>query len=302
MTSATWRPLGVDTDEKREQYDALHDGIPDWMVAAYWRWVRKALTVDGIIQGRFGYERFPTLNAELAEEMCQTLRIPIQDVSAYPQTENQGSRLLDIAISSIRPHKEPLQIADYLLAHGGERVDDVELEELLKRSKSAWRVGTRSDRPGLERRVPAGVQVAADAVMAGSGDAGARLAEAWEALYGVNPDASKAYGLAIKAVEDVAVPIVSPRNNVATLGTVLRDMKNQDDWKLPMDREPTEAPSKDVILAMGRLLWHGQHDRHGGQPSAPGNVSIEEATVAVSLAVTLVQWFHAGLVVRTTTP
>ncbi|WP_392467043.1 hypothetical protein ACF3NS_14900 [Arsenicicoccus cauae] len=44
-----------------------------------------------------------------------------------------------------------------------------------------------------------------------------------------------------------------------------------------------------------RLLWH---DRHGGQPSAPSDVSIEEATVAVSLAVTLVNLFHAGVVVR----
>ena len=49
---------------------------------------------------------------------------------------------------------------------------------------------------------------------------------------------------------------------------------------------------------MARMLWHGQHDRHGGQPSAPGDVSMEEATVAVSLAVTLVNLFSAGLVER----
>lgn len=56
---------------------------------------------------------------------------------------------------------------------------------------------------------------------------------------------------------------------------------------------------------MMRMLWHGQHDRHGGQhdldggqPSAPGGGSVEEATIAVSLAVSRVQWFDAGLIRR----
>ncbi len=35
-------------------------------------------------------------------------------------------------------------------------------------------------------------------------------------------------------------------------------------------------------------LWHGQHGLYGGQPSAPGNVSQQEAIVAVTIAVGLV--------------
>lgn len=65
-----------------------------------------------------------------------------------------------------------------------------------------------------------------------------------------------------------------------------------------MDREHSKAPTAEVVLGMMRLLWHGQHDRHGGQPSAPGNVSYEEANVAILMAVTLVGWFDAGLVAR----
>lgn len=75
-------------------------------------------------------------------------------------------------------------------------------------------------------------------------------------------------------------------------------MESHGDWKLPMERQHAKAPSGAVVVGMMRMLWHGQHDRHGGQPSAPGNVSAEEATVAVGLAVTLVQWFDAGLVAR----
>lgn len=53
-----------------------------------------------------------------------------------------------------------------------------------------------------------------------------------------------------------------------------------------------------------RMMWHGQHDRHGGQVIDPGDlsVSMDETTVAVGLAVTLVQWFDAGLVRRPAMP
>ncbi|WP_315525531.1 hypothetical protein [Corynebacterium durum] len=41
MTSETsWRPLGIDSDEEIAEYDALHDGIPEWMYSALWEWVR----------------------------------------------------------------------------------------------------------------------------------------------------------------------------------------------------------------------------------------------------------------------
>ncbi len=133
-----------------------------------------------------------------------------------------------------------------------------------------------------------------------AGRAGVRLAKAWEELYGVVPNASEAYRLAILAVEDAAVPVVSPKSANATLGTVLKQIEDQKDWKLPMVREHPRAMSAEIVVQIMRMLWYGQHDRHGGQPSAPGNVSVEEATVAVSLAVTLVHWFNVGIVQRST--
>ncbi|HEX2857502.1 MAG TPA: hypothetical protein VHO26_08505 [Propionibacteriaceae bacterium] len=84
---------------------------------------------------------------------------------------------------------------------------------------------------------------------------------------------------------------------------MIAQMEKQGDWRLPMEREHGKAPSGDVIIALMRLIWHGQHDRHGGQPSAPGNVSLEEAKVAVSAAVTLINIFHENLPTRSqTTP
>lgn len=292
MTDEMWRPLGVDTEDEIAKYDALHDDVPGWMWAPLWRWIQASITVDK--RYRDGSGRFDWLDADLTDQMAQRLRIMMTILRPKTANTAAGVKAIDAAIQGLVAHRNPLQIADYLLANGGHaRPED--LEAVLKNSKSAWTVGVRAGRSGLLRRVPLGVQRAADAVMAGAGNAGIRLAKAWEALYGLDPDPSQAYRLAIQAVEDASIPVVSPRNDRATLGTVLRDIAQQGDWKLPMIREHTDAPSGDVLIGMMRMLWHGQHDRHGGDPSAPGNVSSEEATVAVGLAVTLVQWFDAGL-------
>lgn len=293
VSDETWRPLGVDTEDDIAAYDALHDGVPNWMQSSFWAWVRDAVTQYRSYSDGSG--RVAMLDTDLAEEMCQTLQIPLPDLRSRAVASATGQNQLKVAMEVLAKYRAPLQIVDYLLAHKG-RAKPEDLNALLERGKSAWRVGIRSGRPGLVRRVPTGVQIAADSVMARAGRAGVRLAKAWEELFGVVPNASEAYRLAILAVEDAAVPIVSPNSSKATLGTVLKQIEDQKHWRLQMDREHVNAPSGEVLVGMMRMLWHGQHDRHGGQPSAPGNVSKEEATVAVSLAVTLVQWFDAGLV------
>jgi hypothetical protein len=292
--SETWRPLGIEADEQVSTYDALHEGVPAWMDAPYWAWVRDSVTM--IRSYADGSGRIPMLDCDLAEAMCQTLRIPLPNLRLELGRDN-GSRQLRATIDALRSHSSPLQAADYLLAHGG-HADPEQLGDLLARSKSAYGVGRRSGHPGLVRRVPLGVQIAADSVMTRTGRSGVRLAQAWEELYGLTPNSSEAYRLAIKAVEDAAIPIVAPTSTLATLGTVLAQIESQGDWGLPMTREHPRAPSSDVLASAIRLLWHGQHDRHGGQPSAPGDVSFAEAQVALSLAVILVDWFSAGLASR----
>ena len=295
VTQETWRPLGVDTEDEVAEYDALHDGVPNWMWDAYWRWVQETLTIHR--RYRDGSGNVPMVREQLAEDLCQTLKIPLSNIRVQGVDLGAGKRQLSTVTGAVIDHPHPLQVADYLLAFAG-HANGEQLDAILARSKSAWRVGARAGRPALVRRVPVGVQVAADSVMARAGRAGNRLAKAWEELYGLEPDASAAYSLAIKAVEDAAVPVVSPTNERATLGTVLAQVEQQADWQLPMEREHDRAPSRDVLIGMMRMLWQGQHDRHGGQPSAPGDVSLEEATVAVSVAVTLVNLFDAGLVAR----
>jgi hypothetical protein len=228
---------------------------------------------------------------------AQTLKIAMPNIQPFEVSASAGYEQLKTVMSAVQKSEKGVVIADYLLAHA-EHSNADQLDGMLTRAKSVWTVGERAGRRALVRRVPRGVQDAADSVMARAGRAGVRLAKAWEELYGIEPNASAAYGLAIKAVEDAAIPVVSVANERATLGTVLAQMEQQADWTLPMGREHERAPSRDVLIGMMRMLWHGQHDRHGGQPSAPGDVSIEEATVAVSLAVSLVNLFHAGTIAR----
>jgi hypothetical protein len=293
VTEETWRPLDVDTEDKIAEYDALHDGVPIWLATPLWEWMRNTITVRR--RYKDGSGNFPMVREALVEGLCQTLRIGLPPIRMEENGLNEGQAQFRLVMEALTKSRKPLEIADYLVAHA-DPVDGEALDVVLTRSKSAWTVGERAGHVALVRRVPEGVQVAADSVMARAGRAGVRLAKAWEELYGIEPNASAAYGLAIKAVEDAAVPVVSPTNTGATLGTVLRHVEDQGDWQLPMEREHDRAPSREVLIGMLRLLWHGQHDRHGGQPSAPGDVSVEEATVAVSLAVTLVNLFSAGVV------
>lgn len=291
MTDETWRPLGTDDAEEIAAYDALHDGIPAWLNAPLWDWIRDQVTT--YVHGGYGGSGYVKLNVDLVEQMAQTLHFAIPSFRRGVGV----SQTIDNAIYALKQQDRTLQLVDYLLAHH-ESVQADALEALLVRNKSVWQVGTRAEKRGLVRRVALGVQAASDDIMLRSGHAGIRLAKAWEALYGIDPNPSEAYRLAIQAVEDAAVPVVSPSNGRATLGTVLKQLEDQHGWTLPMQREHVSASSIDVVIGMARMLWHGQHDRHGGQPSAPGDVSIDEATAAVTIAVSLVHLFNVGLVQR----
>lgn len=286
MTDEVWRPLSVNDSESAAKYDALHEDVPKWMKKRFWDWVESSL-YERVDNGEGELEevrRSYCLDLELLDDLEMTLQIALPDVPAWDDDHDRISLM-----SCLQDSHKALDIADYLLSHGGNADPEV-LNTLLEQGKSAWEVGERLGRPGLARRVAEGVQTSADHVMQASGSAGMKLARAWEALYGLHPDPSKAYSLAIKAVEDAAIPIVSPKNTRATLGRVIADMRAQKDWNLPMARKNEAAPSGEVLVGMMELLWGCQHDRHGGNDAFPP-LTHEEAVVAVSLAVTLTHWF-----------
>lgn len=284
-----WRPLGFE-GTAAGSYDALYEGVPDWMSESFWEWVQARLTRTQQHEFLPDYEVF--LNTELVrriERGCR-VRIPYQGVDLL-----KGMAVVRRAVEVAGAE---LRIADYLLSLQKSSQTADELELVLEESGSMWKVGERVSRFGLVRRVPEAVQSAVDQTIATSGHAGQRLAEAWEATYGIDPTPSLAYSLAVKAVEDAAIPVISPKDTSATLGKINSQIRNTGDWSLPLQREDEHAPTSATLLSMMKMLWAGQADRHGGHHDPDLVITQEAAEIAVMTAATLVQWFTSGAVER----
>jgi len=191
-----------------------------------------------------------------------------------------------------------LDVVDYAL-RDAPSTRASELEVILTEAGSAWSVTTREG-GGFEltARVEEAVRATIESTVREGGRAGIYLAKAWTFGYGRHPDASAAYRDSIRAVEVAAKPVVSPKNERTTLGTMIADVRNRPGkWTTPLRAK--SGGDKDImtVLGMMELLWHGQHDRHGtNTPNAELTVSLEEARMAVHLAATLVRWFGSGAV------
>lgn len=168
------------------------------------------------------------------------------------------------------------------------------LETILQVGGSAWTVAKVDEGRALVSRVAEGVQRAASDAFQIE-DAGPELAKAWVALYGRSPDPVAAYTHAVKAIEHVAIRKVTPKDSKGTLGKVATALRDGKKWHIPMTKASPEA-THDLVAAMCSLLPDGHAGRHGADEY--GDVTQQDAEVAVGLAVTLVHWFSRGLVQR----
>ena len=296
MAEAAWIPFGVEYESPAE-FDGLHDGIPDWLAESFWAWVETRFTHSRAYRagGNTHYEySFRTPLLRKAERVCryrvEYTGTEVADGMNYVRTRTSAAGL-------------ELRLADFLLSEGegGTRGND-DLDLMLLQAGSAWTTGHRSGRPGLLKRVEGGVQSSAEQVFSSAGHAGHRLSDAWTAAFGIDPNPSYAYSLAIKAVEDATIPLVSPTDTTATLGKIIGQLRAGGDWSLPLDRETTEATSPNVILAMLKMLWAGQSDRHGGSEHSIVPISQAAAETAVLVAIPLVQLFTSGAISRRSSP
>ncbi len=291
-TEDDWLHFGLNEDEITE-YTALREDIPAWLHTSLWNWIRDAFARrDGNAAEymRRGVAAPTNIDIELVRKCERVLRVPL----SWPGQNNVDFRTRMQWDYNKRPVRDVWRLVNYLLAHG--HAHGGTLKDILLDAGSVWTATDAGNgRCLLVRRVPDGVAEAADAAFQ-QPNGGKKLAIAWESAFGVNPDPTKAYSMAVKAVEDAAIPVVCPQDGAATLGRVIGQV-NAGTWKLPHLREDSNAPTHDVLVGMMRTLWTGQHDRHGG-PSAVGvpAVSQAEAESAVMLAVTLVGWFETGKV------
>jgi len=278
----TWVPFGASP----EAHATLVDGTPDWMLNSlqdrFDDEFRKASDYPG------GY-RAPRVERMRRFELEARMR-PLAQVG---EAKNSS------AVWNLLTEAERLRAFDWIIRDNVANAEsgNEKLERVLREGGSRWKVGVRGGAPGLEERVPQGVQDAAEGAMASPGDAGRLLSEAWHATYGLNPQPDVGYRKSIEAVEASVLPKVMPKDSTATLGKAIGQMRTQGDWKLPFVKEHDRNPSQGVVLGMLQALWSGHSDRH------PGTVSYVKSTqaaaeAAVSIAVTIVNLFNSGNVAR----
>ncbi|GHB21390.1 hypothetical protein GCM10010306_012500 [Streptomyces umbrinus] len=264
--------------------DAPYDGVPDHLGRPLREWVEAVLRPD-----------MPIEQTVVAEAVALRLRItvPARYSTAAYLCQAIDDDLLDVVDELL------LVLAE---ASRKDAKSLLNLGFILEQGGSAYRINAGED--GLEVRITPAVRDAVNrtvteaAAVSSAGSAADHLAAAWKAVYGRQPDPSRAYSEAIKAVECVAHAVIQPNHAKATLGTMLGEIGNArakftTALATPVGKDPI-APAE----AMMRALWDGQTSRHG-KKTATVPETLEAARTGVHLAATLVQWFSSGAVVRT---
>ncbi|WP_216896673.1 hypothetical protein [Nocardia alni] len=281
----TWTPLSQRTGAVEP--DGPFEGVPDHLRGLLKRWAERVAK--------------KVLPSEL-EAISLRLRVPLTSVgdrinafqvvlNAFELDEERGLDLIDALL-----YHRASATAATLEPRGSTALEDAsELRTLLANGGSLWTVSPSNDQLVLVVGEHAGkIYQYAIAVQ---DEATAELHEAWKNAYGRNGDASDAWDHAIKAVEDVLIPIVVPNKTNATLGNVLGQLGSPQSaslWKMML---PGSNQSHDVAAFVGMLRWlWPNHDRHGG--SGPRRTpSMEEARMIVTCAAMIVQWHRQGWIV-----
>jgi hypothetical protein len=276
---ATYRPLSRRGDPS---FDVLVHGVPGHLVEPLAQWFRWVANTEG---GHIDAAKLQALQNKLRLErpFRWSGGIAYTWADLKSRIGSDKSFGLDAADAFLRMGYVSEPLRRYL-------------RMLLRDAGSIWEVtDTDGGRARLTERAPGPVIDAIGAVGDASDRAYRHLRDSWVALMGRQPDSSTAYREAVRAVEAAAKPVVSPANELTTLGTIIRDMRAKPDkWAVGLEHGTPEQ-----VIAMCDLLWKGQVDRHGSDdPDAPLNVTQEEADSAFYLALALVRLFTSGAVAR----
>jgi hypothetical protein len=251
-----WRPLNVRESGDHTGYDTLHPGVPPWLQDSLWQWVAVRISSGN-------------------PSMPQIERV-------FRMTIGRTNYIGDLRARAFRDPEFFLELVDYVASKLSLSSDPVSyvrtLNDMLDEAGSEWTLDDTSGRYGLVRRVPLEVRAAADQVMNTGDKAAQHLRLAWNAVYGRHPDPSKSYRESIKALEVATIPVILPTDRSATLGKVIRAMRDKPSkWAVRLKHDDHDR-QVEIVADMLDLVWKGQSDRHGDpDPNTPISVTLEQA-------------------------
>ena len=276
MNNDNWEPLSVRRNQ-RQPFTPV-DGVPDFLWQYAMRWIENALNDDTSI-------------------VCG-LSIDLRLERAGNYLEYQGASYAIRACLEETGHDQytALDVIDWLLGHGFGHAQP--LEHILKSAGHVLRVSPDGSR--LVERIEPALWDEYEQVTQPDDKASQYMQEAWIFAFGRDPNLSDAWGKAIKAIETLLKPIVSPSDNKATLGkmiSVLRQSPDKWECKLP-DREykakgeTNVKPGIEVFIDALATIGY-QPDRHGSDQ--PQDVDEATARSVLFLATTVVGWLRDGI-------
>ena len=280
MTVKPWMPLSVRRNQQSEF--SLVDNVPQFMRHGIKEWIQQAINGDN----------------RLVAQMALELRID-------ELSDNIDNFYADDAVIACIQRSGPwdmydeslaLDVIDWLLDHGCGHAQS--LEHILKSAGHVLRVSPDGSR--LVERIEPTLWDEYEQVTRLDDQASQYMQEAWALAFGREPNLSDAWGRAIKAIETLLKPIVSPSDNKATLGNMTSELRQAPDkWecKLP-DREykangeTNVKPGIEVFIDALATIGY-QPDRHGSDQ--PQDVDETTARSILFLATTVVGWLRDGI-------
>ena len=280
MTVKPWMPLSVRRNQQSEF--SLVDNVPQFMRHGIKGWIQQAINGDN----------------RLVAQMALELRID-------ELSDNIDNFYADDAVIACIQRSGPwdmydeslaLDVIDWLLDHGCGHAQS--LEHILKSAGHVLRVSPDGSR--LVERIEPTLWNEYEQVTQLDDQASQYMQEAWALAFGRNPNGSDAWSKAIKAIETLLKPIVAPKNNKATIGSMtseLRQAPGKWECKLPdriynVNGETNVKPGIEVFIDALATIGY-QPDRHGSDQ--PQDVDEATARSVLFLATTVVGWLRDGI-------
>lgn len=304
MDGQQWRPLFTRDSEEATEYDVLHEGVPEWLEGSIWRWLMDRAAEGGPNIVTRLERRLHLRLAEPRDRILGTQHTPPNELfDRYWKQHFDDDRLVlldailfDLQLRGQSALDEGNESDVVRFLDGAQRLNDI-----LTEGGSAWSAHIEPPVWSLVRRVNDTTAELAKRVGTPSTDAARKIRAAWQACYRISPDPDVAYRNAVLALEAVAIPQALPDSKRATLGTVVAHIRDTVGLWSVGGLDAKQIASGETLLAMMQTLWHNQ-ERHARGDGTIVDVTQPEAEAAVTLAVTLVHWFTAGLVTKADKP